>query len=75
MQGTAFLGAFFRASPLMRAEGLDEETLFEGIAQQMQKKFGHLGERVVEDNVRVIRRGFDEVRGRAVPRRAVAPAR
>jgi pyruvate-ferredoxin/flavodoxin oxidoreductase len=27
----------------------------------MQRKFGKLGERVVEDNVRVIRRGYDEV--------------
>ncbi len=62
MQGTAFMGAFFRASPFMASERLDEETLFEGIEKQLQKKFGHLGERVVEANLRVIRRGFDELR-------------
>ncbi len=62
MQGAAFMGAFFRVAPLMEREGLDEATLFEGIRAQLEKKFGHLGERVVEDNVRVIRRGFDEVR-------------
>jgi pyruvate-ferredoxin/flavodoxin oxidoreductase len=61
MQGAAFMGAFFKVSPLMEREGLTEETLFEGIRKQLQKKFGHLGERVVEDNLRVIRRGFDEV--------------
>ncbi|MEN8144279.1 MAG: 2-oxoacid:acceptor oxidoreductase family protein [Gemmatimonadota bacterium] len=61
MQGTAFLGAFFRTSPLMERENLDEETLFEGIRSQIQAKFGSKGERVVEDNVRVIRRGFDEL--------------
>ncbi|MDT8435793.1 MAG: 2-oxoacid:acceptor oxidoreductase family protein [Gemmatimonadota bacterium] len=61
MQGTAFLGAFFRAAPVMEREGLDEERLFDGIRKQVEKKFGHLGERVVEDNVRVIRRGFDEM--------------
>jgi pyruvate-ferredoxin/flavodoxin oxidoreductase len=61
MQGAAFLGAFFAASPLMRLEGLDRDRLFEGIRKQLAKKFGHLGERVVEDNVRVIRRGFDEL--------------
>ncbi len=61
MQGTAFLGAFFRVSPVMEREGLNEESLFEGIRDQIVKKFGHLGERVVEDNVRVIRRGFDEL--------------
>ncbi len=62
MQGAAFLGAFFRAAPLMRREGLSEEQLFEGIRAQLKKKFGHLGEAVVEANVRVIRRGFDEAR-------------
>jgi pyruvate-ferredoxin/flavodoxin oxidoreductase len=61
MQGAAFMGAFFRVSPLAEREGLDEKTLFAGIRDQMQRKFGKLGERVVEDNVRVIRRGYDEV--------------
>ena len=61
MQGTAFMGSFFRVSGLMEREGVDGEKLFEGIRQQLNKKFGHLGERVVEDNVRVIQRGFDEV--------------
>jgi pyruvate-ferredoxin/flavodoxin oxidoreductase len=61
MQGTAFLGAFFKVSPVMEREGLDEESLFDGIRAQIEKKFGHLGERVVEDNVRTIRRGFDEL--------------
>ncbi len=62
MQGAAFMGAFFRASPLAEREGLDEESLFAGIREQMERKFGKLGERVVEDNVRVIRRGYDEIR-------------
>jgi len=61
MQGAAFQGAFFRASPLMEREQLYEEKLFEGIRGQLQKSFGHRGDRVVEDNFRVIRRGFDEV--------------
>ncbi len=61
MQGVAFMGAFFRAAPLMAAHGLTRERLFEGIRKQLNKKFGHLGERVVEDNIRVITRGFDEV--------------
>jgi pyruvate-ferredoxin/flavodoxin oxidoreductase len=62
MQGAAFLGAFFKASPLMEREQLGEEKLFDGIRAQLQKGFGHRGQQVVEDNVRVIRRGFDEVR-------------
>ncbi|MFQ5457147.1 MAG: 2-oxoacid:acceptor oxidoreductase family protein [Myxococcota bacterium] len=62
MQGAAFMGAFFRTSPLIEQGGLDESRLFEGIRRQLAKKFGHLGVQVVEDNLRVIRRGFDEVR-------------
>jgi pyruvate-ferredoxin/flavodoxin oxidoreductase len=62
MQGAAFMGAFFAVAPFMAREELDEERLFAGIATQLQRKFGKLGERVVADNVRVIRRGFDEVR-------------
>jgi len=61
MQGTAFMGAFFRASDLMAEACLEAEPLMEGIAKQLDKKFGHLGRRVVEDNLRIIRRGFDEL--------------
>jgi pyruvate-ferredoxin/flavodoxin oxidoreductase len=62
MQGAAFMGAFFHASGLMEKEGLDREKLFNGIRKQLAKKFGHLGESVVEDNLRVIERGFDEAK-------------
>ncbi len=62
MQGTSFLGAFFRAAPLAARHGLEEAKLFEGIKAQVEKSWGHLGGRVVEDNLRVIRRGYDEVR-------------
>ena len=61
MQGAAFMGAFFRVSPLAEQEGLGEAQIFEGIRTQLQSKFGKLGQHVVEDNLRVIRRGFDEV--------------
>jgi|CXWL01.1.fsa_nt_gi pyruvate-ferredoxin/flavodoxin oxidoreductase len=61
MQGAAFLGAFFNTSPLLEREETSETRLFEGIRAQLSKKFGHRGTAVVEDNVRVIRRGFDQV--------------
>jgi pyruvate-ferredoxin/flavodoxin oxidoreductase len=61
MQGAAFMGAFFVASPIAERHGLNETQLFEGITDQLQKKFGKRGQHVVDDNVRVIRRGFDEV--------------
>ncbi|MGB5571311.1 MAG: 2-oxoacid:acceptor oxidoreductase family protein [Sedimenticolaceae bacterium] len=61
MQGNAFQGAFFAASPLMERAGLNEEGLFEAIENQLREKFGIKGERVVQDNLRVVRRGFDEL--------------
>ncbi|HPC16802.1 MAG TPA: 2-oxoacid:acceptor oxidoreductase family protein [Candidatus Hydrogenedentes bacterium] len=62
MQGNAFQGAFFAASPVMENNKLDEETLFKAITDQLQHKFGAKGARIVEDNVRVVRRGYMEVK-------------
>jgi pyruvate-ferredoxin/flavodoxin oxidoreductase len=61
MQGIAFQGAFFAASPVMQSAGLNEKTLFKAIEEQLESKFGSKGRRVVEDNLRVVRRGFDEI--------------
>ncbi len=61
MQGNAFQGSFFAASPLMERAGLDEQGLFDAIEVQLRHKFGGKGERVIQDNLRVVRRGFDEI--------------
>ena len=61
MQGIAFQGAFFATSPLMERRGLTRDSLFRAIEEQLQQKFGDKGASVVEDNLRVVRRGFDEV--------------
>ncbi|MFC4870932.1 2-oxoacid:acceptor oxidoreductase family protein [Negadavirga shengliensis] len=61
MQGIAFQGAFFAASPLMQKAGLTDVTLLKAIEGQLQHKFGSKGQRVVDDNMRVVKRGFDEV--------------
>lgn len=60
MQGNAFQGAFFAASPLMEMAGFDEKTLFSTIESQLNAKFGTKGKRVVADNLRVVHRGFSE---------------
>ena len=61
MQGIAFQGAFFAVSPVMEQAKLTEPQLFNSIKSQLEHKFGAKGARVVEDNIRVVRRGFDEV--------------
>ncbi len=61
MQGIAFQGAFFAASPLMEEKELTEEALLEAIRGQLQRKFGDKGARVVRENLEVVRRGYDEL--------------
>ena len=61
MQGIAFQGAFFAASPLLEKHGLNEDKLLRAIRTQLQEKFGAKGARVVEDNMRVVQRGFEEI--------------
>lgn len=62
MQGIAFQGAFFAASNVMKEANLSEAALLEAIEAQLQHKFGGKGARVVQENMRVVKRGFDELR-------------
>ena len=62
MQGNAFQGSFFKASSVMASAELTEQTLFDAIRAQVTKKFGGKGARVVENNMKVVRRGFDELK-------------
>jgi pyruvate-ferredoxin/flavodoxin oxidoreductase len=62
MQGAAFMGAFFAVSGLAERHGLDQTKLLVGIRQQLAKKFAKYGERVIADNLRVIERGYRELK-------------
>lgn len=62
MQGIAFQGAFFASSPVAKNANLSDERLLDAIEAQIRSKFGTKGERIVQDNLRVVKRGFDEVR-------------
>ena len=78
MQGIAFQGAFFNASPVMQNAKLDETNLFRAIEDQLNAKFGSKGKRVVDDNLRVVRRGFEstrEITEKPVGTAAALPAR
>ena len=61
MQGNAFQGAFFHASDVKDRAGLSEQNLFHAIENQLEAKFGKKGKRIVEDNLRVVRRGYEEI--------------
>ncbi|MBF0237247.1 MAG: 2-oxoacid:acceptor oxidoreductase family protein [SAR324 cluster bacterium] len=58
MQGIAFQGSFFATSSVRSAAKLSEEDLFKTIEQQLEHKFGSKGRRIVDDNLRVVQRGY-----------------
>jgi pyruvate-ferredoxin/flavodoxin oxidoreductase len=62
MQGNAFLGAFFRVSPLLQEFRISQEQFREVVHNQYVKKFGRLGEAVVKSNMEVMSQGFERVR-------------
>jgi pyruvate-ferredoxin/flavodoxin oxidoreductase len=61
MQGIVMLGVFLRVAPFARIAKLDDDTLFAGIERSLRKYFGKRGERIVQDNLNAVRRGYMEV--------------
>ena len=61
MQGNAFLGAFFKVSPLLQDFEIDNDQFEEVVRNQYQKKFGKLGSAVIESNMEVMTQGFGRV--------------
>jgi pyruvate ferredoxin oxidoreductase beta subunit len=67
MQGIALLGAFLRLTPFREKAKLGDDELFAGLKKTFEKYFGKRGERVVADNLKAARRGYDEVRAVILP--------
>jgi len=61
MQGNAFLGAFFAVSPLLREFGITQQQFRNVVQKQYVKKFGQLGDAVVNSNMEVMTQGFERV--------------
>ena len=62
MQGNAFLGAFFAVSPLLQEFDISREQFEAVVHKQYTKKFGRLGDAVVQSNMEVMTQGFSRVR-------------
>ena len=60
MQGNAFLGAFFRVSDFLGEYSIDQEHFREIVRAQYVKKFSRFGEHVVESNMEVMTKGFEQ---------------
>ena len=61
MQGIVLLGIFLRVTPFQKDLALSEEDVFHGVEKSLRKYFGKRGERVVQDNLEAVRRGYHEV--------------
>ncbi|MCY4533850.1 MAG: 2-oxoacid:acceptor oxidoreductase family protein, partial [Bryobacterales bacterium] len=62
MQGNAFLGAFFSVSPLLQDFEISREQFEDVVHRQYKKKFGRLGDAVVQSNMQVMTQGISRVR-------------
>ena len=62
MQGIVLLGIFLRIAPFVRARGLDDARLFEGVENALRKYFGRRGEKVIAANLSATKQGYFNVR-------------
>jgi pyruvate-ferredoxin/flavodoxin oxidoreductase len=62
MQGIVLLGAFLKLTPYAAESGMTEEQVYGGVEKAIRKYFGKRGERVVQDNLTCVKRGYQEMR-------------
>ncbi|MFO0891614.1 MAG: 2-oxoacid:acceptor oxidoreductase family protein [Isosphaeraceae bacterium] len=62
MQGIVLLGAFLRLTPYAAASQMSDEAVYEGVEKALRKYFGKRGDRVVQDNLTCVKRGYCEIR-------------
>jgi pyruvate-ferredoxin/flavodoxin oxidoreductase len=62
MQGIVLLGAFLKLTPYGRQSGMTDEHVYAGVEKALRKYFGKRGDRVVQDNMKCVMRGYQELR-------------
>jgi pyruvate-ferredoxin/flavodoxin oxidoreductase len=62
MQGIVTLGAFLKLTPYADQSGMGDEQVFGGVEKALRKYFGKRGDRVVQDNLTCVKRGYTEMR-------------
>lgn len=61
MQGIVLLGIFLKITPFMEVFKISEDALFKGVEKSLRKYFGRRGEKVIQDNLNAVKRGYTEV--------------
>jgi pyruvate-ferredoxin/flavodoxin oxidoreductase len=62
MQGIVLLGAFLRLTPYAREAQMTDDQVYAGVEKALRKYFGKRGDRVVQDNLTCVKRGYSELR-------------
>src|SRR3989338_8515460 len=61
MQGIVLLGIFLKSTPFAKHKKMSEGDLFKGVEESLRKYFGKRGENVIADNLKCVKRGYEEV--------------
>jgi pyruvate-ferredoxin/flavodoxin oxidoreductase len=62
MQGIVLLGAFLKLTPYAKESSMSDEQVYAGVEKALRKYFGKRGDRVVQDNLNCVQRGYSEMR-------------
>lgn len=62
MQGIVLLGAFLKLTPYAQRSGMADEQVYAGVEKALRKYFGKRGDRVVQDNMACVKRGYQELK-------------
>jgi pyruvate-ferredoxin/flavodoxin oxidoreductase len=62
MQGIVLLGAFLKLTPYAAESQMSDQHVHEGVEKALRKYFGKRGDRVVQDNLTCVKRGYSEIR-------------
>jgi pyruvate-ferredoxin/flavodoxin oxidoreductase len=62
MQGIVLLGAFLKLTPYAREANMSDDQVYAGVEKALRKYFGKRGDRVVQDNLNCVKRGYSEMK-------------
>jgi pyruvate-ferredoxin/flavodoxin oxidoreductase len=62
MQGIVLLGAFLKLTPYAAESQVSDENVYAGVEKALRKYFGKRGDRVVQDNLTCVKRGYSEIK-------------
>jgi len=62
MQGIVLLGAFLKLTPYVKQSHMTDEEVYAGVEKALRKYFGKRGERVIQDNLTCVKRGYNEMK-------------